>query len=998
MQRWAVFIVGIVVLCAPAGAAAQAAIAGVVKDASGAVLPGVTVEATSAALTEKVRSVATDGGGQYRVINLPPGTYSLSFTLAGFNTIRREGVQLSGTLTATIDAELRVGAIEETVTVTGESPIVDVQSARRQQVIDGDLLNAIPTNRSYNSILQLVPAISQGDGQVQLRPALAMFSGHGGSSEEGRMTLDGISLGTSRGGAGVSSYVADLQNVSEIAFSLSGNLGEAETGGPQLAIVPKSGTNTLAGSVFATGLNEKMQGDNFDAELARALTAPAKVLKLWDYQASVGGPIRRDRLWYFANWREVGGADAVSGMFANKNAGDPTKWTYEPDLTRQARNDQVQRVYALRVSSQLSARHKVTLFWDEQPQCSGAAWSGNDACFNNDEGWIHGGSQVNSRFGAGPNAPETGDYVERTQRVQQAKWTAPMTSRLLLEAGFGTYATDWGYQERPGNPTRNLVRVQEQAGSMPLLKYRSSNWPSGKNSSHSWNASANYVTGAHNMKVGYQGAFLRSYGNPFNVISNDHRLQYRLNNGVPNQITMQVGAWDQKARAESMAFFAQDQWTWNQLTLQGAVRYDRAWSSFPEQQIGPDRFVPTAIVIPAATGVEGYNDVTVRGGIVYDVFDNGKTALKFNIGKYLHPVSVENRYSGTNPSDRMSTITTRAWNDANRNFVPECDLMNPARNGECEAWADQNFGESRPTTSYDPALLSGWGVRPSNSQFGLSVQQELLPRVSAEVGYFHRSWANFRDVTDNILVDASDFTPFSIVAPSDPRLPNGGGYTVGNLYNVAPSKFGFSQSVIRATDAFGDYQRYWDGVDVSVQARLQNGLMLQAGTSTGRTVDDICDIREKMPELNVVNPYCRSSEPLKTSFRALGSYLLPKVDVQVSGTLSRRPGVGLSANVVVPAASVVGSLGRPLSGGVSNITVNVIEPNTLFGDTINQVDLRIAKIMRFGRTRTNLAVDLVNALNGNAVLSYNNTFSANWPAPQTVLTARLFRVSAQFDF
>src|SRR5688572_7779684 len=375
----------------PLAAYAQATLAGTVTDTSGAILPGVTVEVTSPALTEKVRTVVTDGSGQYRVVSLPPGSYSLTFTLPGFTALKLDGIQLAGTQTASTDVQLRVGSVEETVTVTGESPIVDVQSARRQQVIDGELLRAIPTNRSYNAVLQLVPAISQGDGQVQLRPALAMFGGHGGSAEEGRMTLDGISLGTSRGGAGVSSYVADMQNVSEIAFSLSGNLGEAETGGPQLAIVPKSGTNTMSGSLFATGLNEKMQGDNFDADLARILTAPAKVLKLWDYQASVGGPVRRDRFWYFFNWREVGGADAVPGMFANKNAGDPTKWTYEPDLTRQARNDQVQRVYALRVSSQLSARHKVTLFWDEQPQCSGAAWSGNDACFNNDEGWIHGG-------------------------------------------------------------------------------------------------------------------------------------------------------------------------------------------------------------------------------------------------------------------------------------------------------------------------------------------------------------------------------------------------------------------------------------------------------------------------------------------------------------------------------------------------------------------------------------------------------------------------------
>ena len=148
------------VLLAPAAAShAQATIAGVVKDASGAVLPGVTVEAASPALTEKVRSVVTDGTGQYRIVALPPGTYTVTFTLPGFNVVKREGIELTGTLTAAIDADLRVGALEETVTVTGETPIVDVQSARRQQVIDGDVLQAIPTSRSYNNVLQLVPGV-----------------------------------------------------------------------------------------------------------------------------------------------------------------------------------------------------------------------------------------------------------------------------------------------------------------------------------------------------------------------------------------------------------------------------------------------------------------------------------------------------------------------------------------------------------------------------------------------------------------------------------------------------------------------------------------------------------------------------------------------------------------------------------------------------------------------------------------------------------------------
>ena len=997
----------------PLAAYAQATLAGTVTDTSGAILPGVTVEVTSPALTEKVRTVVTDGSGQYRVVSLPPGSYSLTFTLPGFTALKLDGIQLAGTQTASTDVQLRVGSVEETVTVTGESPIVDVQSARRQQVIDGDVLNAIPTNRSYNSVLQLVPGVEQGNGQVQLRPGLAMFSAHGGSAEDGRLTVDGIDVGSSRGGAGVSSYVADMQNISEVAFSISGNLGEAQTGGPQMTIVPRSGSNTLGGSFSASGLTEAMQGDNFDEELTRILTAPAKVLKLWDYQASLGGPVVRDRLWYFFNWREVGGADAVPGMFANRNAGDPTKWHYDPDLSRQARNDSVQNVYALRLTAQLTARNKVSVFWDEQPQCGGSGWNTEEGCFENDEGWMQGGSQVNGFFGAGPNAPETGDYIDRFQRVQQAKWTSPATSRLLLEAGFGHYLSQWGYAERPGNPTASLVRVQEQqpitlpnGGTMASgLKYRSSNWPWGKNSNATWNAATSYVTGAHNMKFGYQAGYLRSYGNPFNVITNVHRLSYRFSNGVPNQLTMQAGPWDQKARTLYHALYAQEQWTRNRLTLQGAIRYDRAWSSFPEQQIGPDRWVPDPIVIPAADGVRGFNDITLRMGVAYDVFGDGRTAVKVNLGKYMHPASVENRYSGTNPSNRISTITSRSWTDADADYQADCNLMNPASQdlrasgGDfCGPWLDQNFLNTRPATSYDPAILSGWGVRPSDKQFGVAVQQAVLARVSVEAGYHRRSWSNFNDVTDNVLVSASDFDSFSVTAPLDPRLPGGGGNVVAGLFNVSEAKFGISENVVRASDAFGTHKRYWDGVDVSVQARLANGLRLQGGTSTGRTVDDDCEIRAAMPELGPTNPYCRTVERLATQWKGLGSYVVPTIDVQVSGTFSSRPGGDLSANVIFPSAAVIPTLGRRLSGGAANVTINVLEPNTLFGDRVNQVDLRIGKIVRVGRTRTNVAVDLVNALNSNAILSYNNTFNATWPTPTTVLTARLFRLSAQLDF
>ena len=1018
------------VLLAPVAVyAQQAAIAGVIKDASGAVLPGVSVEATSPALTEKVRSVVTDGTGQYRIVQLPPGTYSVTFTLQGFNTVKRDGVVLTGALTAAIDVELRVGALEETVTVTGESPIVDVQSARRQQVIDGDVLAALPTSRSYNDVLQLVPGVVAGNGQVQLRPGMLLFSAHGGSAEDGRLTLDGINTGASRGGAGVSGYIPDMQNAAEVTFTISGNLGEAETGGPAMTVVPKSGGNTLAGSFFISGLNDKMQSDNYDALQLSLFGASAKSLLNRDYQISLGGPVLRDRMWFFFNHRRVDFADAQPGIFANKYAGDPTKWTYSPDFSRQGRIDQTRSIFAMRLTMQLTPKNKLMLFWDEQPYCSGAAWPGSgsdDACMSNKDGWIYGGSQVNGFFGPGPNSPETGDYQSNHQRVQQVKYTAPATNKLLLEAGFGTYISQWGYTERPGDPTKNLVRMQEQSAQIfdrngnkvPTscadcltvggnLKYRSSNTPTGYIFAHTWNASASYVTGAHNLKFGYQGAYHRDDDNLFNVITNNQRMLYRVNNGVPNQVTIQAGPFTRKVRTEYYAFFAQEQWTKDRLTLQGALRFDRAWSQFPEQIIGPDVWIPTAIVVPAAKGIEGYNDISPRVGAAYDVFGNGKTSLKANIGKYMHPASNSGRFVNANPSERITTIVGRTWADGNGNFNPDCNLLDFSRQDNrlaggdlCDAPLDQTFGQARPSTTLNPAILSGWGVRPHDWQFGISVQQEVAPRVSVEVGYYRRWWPIYTgtDVTDNIRTLASDYTPFSVTAPSDSRLPDGGGQTISGIYNITPvGAAKGTENVQSAAADFGGYTRYWDGFDITAQARLRNGLTLQGGTSSGRLVTDNCDARQQVPEESLTNPYCRTSEPLLTQYKALASYVIPKVDVQVAGTFSSRPGVALSANVVYTNAQVIGSLGRPLTG-VPNVTVNVIEPNTVYGDRIDQLDLRVGKILRFGRTRTNLNLDIVNALNSNDNIGYSPTFGATWPTPTSVILGRLFRVSAQFDF
>jgi hypothetical protein len=1005
-------------LLAPALVYAQASITGVVRDASGAVLPGVAVEASSPALIEKVRSVSTDGSGQYRIIDLRPGTYTVTFALQGFSTVQRTGIELTGAVTATINADLRVGTLEETVTVTGQTPVVDVQSVRRQTTVDNAVITSLPTSRSYGSIMQLMPSLNTGNTQsdVQIAPNMTVFGGAGGRGNEGRLQVDGLGTGTALNGAGISTYIADVSNASEVTFTTSGGLGEAEVGGPAMSIVPRTGGNTFKGSGYFAGVSEGMVGSNYTDRVRTAgLSTPGQLLKLWDVNLGLGGPILRDRLWFYGTYRDEGSYRSIPGIYPNLNAGDSTKWTYEPDRSRQAQGAESWTILTLRLTAQAGQRNKFNIYWDEQIPCNGAAYFGANGCREQPES-----GAVIGVIGLGgltaTTSPEISGYLHTTQRVQQLTWQSPATNRLLLEAGLGTFLARWGPQDAPGNPTKDLIRVTEQCaagcganGGIANLTYRSANWNSNWSGAYRWRASASYVTGANNMRFGYQGSYYIEDDKNF---SNSTSLAYRFNNGAPNQFTQTINQFERTSRTALYAFFAEDQWTRGRFTFQGALRYDNSWSWFPEQQVGPHRFLPTPIVFEETDGVN-YKDITPRVGVAWDVFGTGRTAVKVNIGRYLEPASNGNgNYSATNPTSRITTTTSRTWIDGNNNFIVDCDLLsmaaqnNLASGGDSCAAGTASFGQNRFADTYDPELLRGWFVRPDDWGFNASVQQQLLPRVSAEVTYTRR-WLSGFTAVDNQSVAATDFGSFSVTAPSDPRLPGNGGYSISNLYDVNPDKFGQVNNLNTLAENYGKRTQVYNGVSVSVSARPSNGLTLQGGLNSGSTVQDSCEIRRALPESAALNPYCHNAPGLITRVTGLASYTVPRIDVLFSSTFRSDQGQPLSANYNVPSSAIIGSLGRNLSAGATSFaTVNLAEPGSVWGDRVNEIDLRIAKVLRFGRTRSNIGVDIYNLFNSDAILTYNQTFSPTvqpgqpgaWLTPQSLLSPRFVKFSAQIDF
>ena len=254
----------IVVLLVPTSAFAQASVTGVVRDSSGAVVPGVTVEAASPVLIEKVRSAVTDSAGLYRIVDLRPGTYTLTFSLPGFSTVLREGLELAGSITLTIPAVMRVGGLEETVTVTGASPVVDVQNARTQTVLNADVIAALPATRAYGSLLNAIPGLTVDNNGLAVTPTMTFFSSHGGPSNEGKVQINGMTVGAASGGGGVGTLTYDTNNAEETSVMVAGGLGESETGGPVMNLVPRSGGNSFSGQSFFNTAGEWSSGNNVD--------------------------------------------------------------------------------------------------------------------------------------------------------------------------------------------------------------------------------------------------------------------------------------------------------------------------------------------------------------------------------------------------------------------------------------------------------------------------------------------------------------------------------------------------------------------------------------------------------------------------------------------------------------------------------------------------------------------------------------------------------------
>jgi hypothetical protein len=992
VPRRAVLAVLTILACVPSAAAGQStgSIAGLVRDTSGAVMPGVSVEASSPALIERTRSAVTDTQGQYKIVDLPPGVYTVTFALTGFNTVRREGIELTASFTAPVNAELRVGELQETITVSGQSPLVDTQNVTQKKSMTTEIIDGLPTARTFQSLSVLVPgvqaySVAGGSGQDvggSAGESWTTMSIHGSSRLAMPLLFDGMSYThlSETGGGYRTEFVINTGAVQEMSVTVGGKSAESDVSGVTVNSIPKSGGNRFSGAVFGNYTNDSLQTDNLTTELqAKGLTSVNKVLKVWDFNPSFGGPIRKDRLWFFTAYRHWGETNTIAGMYYNQN---PLGFAYVPDYTRPADFEQWNWSVLGRVTWQISARNKLNIHHDRQQRASNPA-------------------------GSATVSPEAGtSHINDPQYITQFTWSSPVSNRFLLEAGATLYRTDW--YSAPAAPVPAGVYSTVDLSRNLTIRAPTTMY----NTFHrqrNIRFSASYVTGSHAFKVGLQDM----WGHRNWIADTPGEIQLRLLNNLPSAIQEFARPLpDYEALRAKLAVYAQDQWTVDRITLNLGLRWDYHNAYVPAQDLAATKFL-AARSYDAVYDVPNWSDLSPRLGGSWDLFGTGKTAVKASISRYV-AADATGFASRNNPVNTSVNTATRTWTDANGNFVADCDLFSSALNGECGALTPTNFGKPNIVTRYADDVIHGFGKRGWDWELSTGVQHEIRPGIAAEATYVHHWFGNFI-VVNNHAVSPSDFTPYCINAPADPRLPGGGGNQICGMYDVNPNKFGQVNNVVEPAATFGEQTDAYTGVDFSLSIRLPRSVLLSGGFNVGHEVTDNCYLSglpnvtnqsgNAIPQIPGVltqparADFCHVAPPMLFQTKAFATYPLPWWGIRAAATYQSLPGPEITASYVAPNSVIAPSLGRNLSSGPNGTaTIELIPNGTQYADRMHQVDFRLAKSISLGRTRLEPTIDLYNLFNSSAILGINTRYGPSWLTPTQILPGRLLKFGAQLIF
>lgn len=1020
----------------PAVVAAQtgSTIAGTVRDSSGSVLPGVTVAASSPALIEKVRAAVTDGEGRYSIVSLRPGTYTVTFELPGFTTVRREGLELTSDFTATVNAELKVGALEESITVTGESPIVDTQAITQRHVMTREVLDVLPTGRNIQAVGIMIPGTSiavggggalsrdvGGSGSLQQSPL--QYRGSGDTVQ----TIEGLRLNNLCAQGAYSGVYWNDASFEEISYITGADSAEMGQGGIRVNMVPRDGGNQFHGQFFANFAGERFGSDNCGsggigqpctrANLTgsttfnpnNALTNVSRIQRIWDVNPSIGGPIKRDRIWFHYTFRHWGVEKTVPDAYFDS---DPSPFRYVPDFTRPGVDDGHIASNAARISWAVSAKDKVSVYHDNQ-------------------------RKFRDHWGISALIPPeaTAVQVTPTSFVNVTKWTRTHTNRLLFEAGVGIYNQEYTelYQPEVTGQTKKIwdldaIRNSRVYNVVDASNSRQANaWPNPADHFsvlRTFMGAASYVTGSHSFRL---GATLSNGDWRLIEARTGDVAPITYNAGAPVSVTLRLPMDARNGIKQDLGLFLQDRWNLtDRVTLNIGLRYEHFIGESRESEILPNRFNDGVKYGKCADGkanpregcagqVQNWKDFSPRVGVAWDVFGNGRTAIKASLARYVAGQQVAVARQG-NPVEVLTRTDTRTWRDNDGNGLPFDANGNIQLSELTASAATSTFGRNVSTVRYDPDVLNGWGKRGYNSEWTIAAQHALANRVSVNGGFYRRTFGN-ETFTDDLRFDAASYDYFCITAPSDPRLPGGGGYKVCGIPDLKPAVFALglpADNLIRFADDFGGVTNYYQGFDLNLEGRFRNGAFLKGGiAATARTFDN-CGLAAAGIEYGNFEIYedgsntCHREYPFRPDVKISGSYPLP-FGIQLAGTYQFSRGVqtggagpSIQASWTVTNAIVAPFLGRNWTGAASR-AVQLMREGLEYGDhNLSQLDLRLGKRFKTGPYRLRLDFDIYNVFNSSWPFTVNNTYStaatSAWQRPTNVLQHRFIKLGGQFSF
>ena len=990
------------VVCAavllPTVAYAQAQIVGAVRDESGGVLPGVTVEAASPAIIEKVRTAVTDDQGRYRIEALRPGIYKLTFSLTGFSTVARENVDVPSEVVITINADMKVGALEETITVSGETPQVDVQSASRTQVISRDVIDTLPVSRNVMSIGVLSPGVRQGTPDVggsRMTEQVGLRA-HGLGGDDAEQLVEGMSIQSLEGAS--QAYFDDMLQ-SEITIMTSAIPADTSGGGIRMNSVLKDGGNMFSGATFLGFSSGSWQSNNKDAELSaapRSINSPNGIKHIHMFTGSMGGPIKRDKMWFLVAARHQSSDEIIADV--------PVTIVAPDGEFINSYLDTYVRGPSLRLTLQAAPKHKIASFVQR--------W------------WKRKGKD----FGTGqdPRASQFRDPKHAHHTVGNIRWTSPLTNKLLFEAGYSWTLFDWlgapmpGVEQPRGTPLWFVKtrKIDTQRQVHPECAFTPANaavagcttWGSNQiqrqdNTRHVYQAVVSYVTGSHSVKFGYNHEI-----GPDGRMGNTHNgdLYQNYTAGVPSS----VDVWNTPLEAPGIvdydaAMFVQDTWTIKRLTVNPGVRIEWFSAGMRASSNEAGRFVP-ARFFPEERGLLKWGpDYAPRMAVAYDLFGNGRTAIKGNYSKY-------HRQYDADPAAAYSPIgllsERRNWLDCVANAaVTACVPGNTAATNRDGIVQDHEIGPSPAGGTFGTVRNNTLGDldRRYNWETTLGFQHQLSPRVAVGAMMYKRSIHEIQ-MTDRSFISTADYTSFETGMPAaisrDPDVaavlnPNER-ITVYNLNAAKNSVFG--QGLV--DQSANDDRSLYTGFETSFSARLPGGAMMFGSWTAEKNVSVFCENNDNpngpptgdlYQGRNVARGgrFCDQREfnmPFQHEFKLAGNYTLP-LGIDIGAVMQSFGGLERVIQWTPDAGLFPG-------GRTQSQTIILTEPGMLFGERWDQLDVNFKKNFRYGNRVHTFQLDVFNIFNNNSIRTMNDTVGNSLGQVTAIMPGRFPRIGYQFKW